>query len=373
MMTQKKRIGVIFGGRSGEHEVSLASAASVVQSLDAEKYDVIPIAITKDGLWLWGVEPQQMIQAACNAELMKELVSAPQVTLVIGSQNKGFININNAQELPTHGKIDVAFPVLHGPYGEDGTIQGLIEMASIPYVGCDVLGSAIGMDKAIMKKLFQAAGLPIVKTLIYKRFKWERDAESLLSLIESQLTYPCFVKPANLGSSVGVNKAGNRDQLIKAIDEAFIYDRKIEVEQGIDCREFSCAVLGNDTVSVSEVGEILTGGEFSDYEDKYVNHTIQFVIPAAMPAETSQMLRDMALQAYQTLDLKGLSRVDFFQDKVSGQFYINEVNTLPGFTSMSLYPKLWAVSGLAYPQLLDQLIELALQQYEARQQLRFYR
>jgi D-alanine-D-alanine ligase len=372
-MTRKKRIGIIFGGRSGEHEVSLASAASVVQSLDTEKYDVIPIAITKDGVWLWGVEPQQMIQAASNAALATEIASAPRVTLVIGSQSRRFISINNAQTLPNNGELDVVFPVLHGPYGEDGTIQGLFEMANIPYVGCDVLGSATGMDKEIMKKLFQTADLPVVKTLTYKRIEWQRDAESVLSLIESQLVYPCFVKPANLGSSVGVSKARDRDQLIKAVNEAFTYDRKIVVEQGLDCREFSCAILGNDDVSVSVVGEILTGGEFSDYKDKYVNHTIQFIIPATIPAETSQMLRDMALRAYQALDLKDLSRVDFFQDKVSGQFYINEVNTLPGFTSMSLYPKLWAASGLSYSQLLDQLIELALQSYEIRQQLRSYR
>jgi D-alanine-D-alanine ligase len=372
-MTKKKRVGVIFGGRSGEHEVSLASATSVVQNLDTEKYDITPIAITKDSMWLWGIEPQQMLQVASSAALATEIASAPVVSLVIGSQHRKFTCINNAQPLPDDGELDVLFPVLHGPNGEDGTIQGLFEMANIPYVGCDVLGSAIGMDKTIMKRLFKVADLPIVKSLTYRRIEWERDSASLLAMIESQLVYPCFVKPANLGSSVGVNKANNRDQLIKAIHEAFMYDRKIEVEEGIDCREFSCAVLGNDDVSISAVGEILSGGEFSDYEDKYINHTIQFRIPAPIPAETSQMLRDMALQAYRLLDLKGLSRIDFFQDKVSGQFYINEVNTLPGFTSSSLYPKLWAASGLAYPQLLNRLIELAFQQYETRQRLRSYR
>ncbi|GHO76810.1 D-alanine--D-alanine ligase A [Ktedonobacter sp. SOSP1-85] len=372
-MKQKKRIGIIFGGRSCEHEVSLASAASVVQNLDAEKYDIVPIAITKDGAWLWGVEPQQLLRAVNDPMLATEIASSPVVTLVIDSQSRRFISINKAQPLPANGELDVLFPVLHGPYGEDGTIQGLFEMANIPYVGCGVLGSAAGMDKEIMKELFQAAGLPVVKTLTYRRFEWEREPEHLIAMIEHQLAYPCFVKPANLGSSIGVSRANDRDQLIKAMNEAFTYDRKIEVEQGINCREFSCAVLGNDEPSASVVGEILPGDEFSDYEDKYVNHTIQFVIPATIPTETAQMLRDMALRAYQALDLQGLSRVDFFQDKVTGRFYINEVNTLPGFTEMSLYPKLWAASGLAYSQLLDQLIELALRQHETRQQLRSYR
>lgn len=372
-MTQKKRIGIIFGGRSCEHDVSLASAASVVQNLDTEKYDIVPIAITQEGTWLWGIEPQQMLRAASDPASAEAIAAAPVVTLVVDSRSKRFISIDNAQSLPGNGELDVLFPVLHGPYGEDGTIQGLFEMANIPYVGCGVVGSATGMDKEIMKELFQAAGLPIVKTLTYRRFEWERELEQLLTTIENQLTYPCFVKPANLGSSVGVGKANNRDQLLKVINEAFTYDNKIEVEQGIDCREFSCAILGNDEPKASVVGEILPGDEFSDYEDKYVNHTIQFVIPSTLPDETSQMLRDMALRAYRMLNLKGLSRVDFFQDKATGQFYINEVNTLPGFTEMSLYPKLWAGSGLGYSQLLDKLIELALQQYEARQQLRSYR
>ncbi|GHO46493.1 D-alanine--D-alanine ligase family protein [Ktedonospora formicarum] len=371
-MVQKKRVGVVFGGRSCEHEVSLASAASVVQNLDAQKYDIIPIAITQEGTWRWGVTPSQLLNASDPA-IAAEITAAPAVTLVIDGHSKRFISTNDASPLPGNGELDVLFPVLHGPYGEDGTIQGLFEMANIPYVGCTVLGSATGMDKEIMKELFQSAGLPVVKTLNYKLYEWERAPERILDLIEQQLTYPCFVKPANLGSSVGVGKALNREQLTKVINEAFTYDRKVSVEQGIDCREFSCAVLGNDELSASVVGEILTGGEFSDYEDKYVNHTIRFVIPAQIPEDTAQMLRGMALRAYQAFDLKGLTRVDFFQDKADGQFYINEVNTLPGFTDQSLYPKLWAASGLAYPQLLDQLIELAFQQYEVRQKLRSYR
>lgn len=372
-MTQKKRIGIVFGGRSGEHEVSLASALSVVQNLDREKYEIIPIAITQEGAWLWGVEPQQMLDAVKNSLAAPDLASSPVVSLATDSRNKHFISARDTQPLPGNGELDVLFPVLHGPYGEDGTIQGLFEMANMPYVGCGVLGSAVGMDKEIMKILFQAIGLPIVKSLVYRRARWEQDAEHLLDEVEQGLPFPCFVKPANMGSSVGVSKARTRDELTEAISKAFTYDVKIVIEQGLDCREFSCAVLGNEYPQASHIGEILPGSEFSDYEDKYVNHTIQFVIPSTLPAETTQELRAMALAAYQTLNLSGLSRVDFFQDKTTGLFYINEVNTLPGFTEMSLYPKLWAASGLTYPALLDRLIELALERYESRQGLRSHR
>lgn len=369
-MTHKKRIGVIYGGRSCEHEVSLASAVSVVRYLDTEKYDIIPIVITKDGAWLWNVEPGQLLQASSDPELAAALASASVVSLATDTQSRQFFALQNKQPLPADGRLDLLFPVLHGPYGEDGTIQGLFEMANIPYVGCGVLGSAVGMDKEIMKVLFQAAGLPVVDSLVYRRFQWKRDPEGLLNEVEQRLSYPCFVKPANLGSSVGVSNARNRQEMARAISEAFTYDRKVIIEQGLECREFSCAILGNEYPLVSQVGEILPGDEFSDYEDKYVNHTIQFVIPSTLPAETARELREMALRAYQALDLSGLSRVDFFQDKTGGQFYINEVNTLPGFTDMSLYPKLWAASGLSYPELLDRLIELAVERHEIRRSLR---
>ncbi|HTK07415.1 MAG TPA: D-alanine--D-alanine ligase family protein [Ktedonobacteraceae bacterium] len=372
-MSEKKRVGVVFGGRSGEHEVSLASAASVLENLNREAYEIIPIAITQQGTWLWGVEPRQLIQAKNDPALYEELQHNPAVTLQIGGSGpKRLIPIQSAEPLAQDGKLDVLFPVLHGPNGEDGTIQGLFEMADVPYVGCGVLASAIGMDKEIMKRIFLMADLPIVDSLTFKRHAWERAPEEILEAIEQGLPYPCFVKPANLGSSVGVNKARDREELQNAVQLAFSYDRKIIVEQGLDVREFSCAVLGNDEPKASVVGEILPGSEFSDYNDKYINHTIRFDIPASqIPGEQALALQSMALKAYQALDLNGLARVDFFLDKVSGNYFINEVNTLPGFTDMSLYPRLWAASGLSYQRLLDTLIELALERYADQQQRRF--
>lgn len=366
-MTQKLRIGVVFGGRSGEHEVSLKSAASVVQYLDPDKYEIIPIAIDRAGTWLLGVEPQKWLLADATSTPQKASV----VSLTTDPHLRGVIPTRGAPALTS---LDVIFPVLHGTYGEDGTIQGLFEMANVPYVGCGVLGSAVGMDKEIMKALFRSADLPILETLAFLRTLWERDPDRVLDTIEQHLHYPCFVKPANLGSSVGVNKAHNRAELTSALALAAEYDRKMVVEQGIDCREFSCAIMGNDEPLASVVGEIIAGSEFSDYDDKYINHTIRFEIPAAhITNEDAQSLRTMALTAYQTLDLNGLARVDFFLDKKTNQYYINEVNTLPGFTEMSLYPKLWAASGIEYTQLLDRLIEFALERYRERQGMRVTR
>lgn len=372
-MREKKRVGVVFGGRSGEHEVSLNSAVSVLENLNREAYEVIPIAITQQGTWLWGVEPQQLLQAKNNPALHEALQHAPAVTLQIGGTGpQRLIPIQSTESLAHDGRLDVLFPVLHGPNGEDGTIQGLFEMANVPYVGCGVLASAIGMDKDIMKRIFLMADLPIVASLTFKRHAWERAPEDVLDSIEQSLPYPCFVKPANLGSSVGVNKARDREELQNAVQIAFTYDRKIIVEQGLDAREFSCAVLGNDEPKASLVGEVLPGSEFSDYNDKYINHTIRFDIPASqIPSEQALALQNMALKAYQALDLTGLARVDFFLDKASGKYFINEVNTLPGFTDMSLYPRLWAASGLPYQQLLDTLIELALKRIADQQQRRF--
>jgi D-alanine-D-alanine ligase len=369
-MTQKLRVGVVFGGRSGEHEVSLKSAASVIKHLDRNKYEVIPIAIDRAGTWLLGVDPQQWSQADTTSTPS----TAPVVSLTTDPHLHGLIPTRSAPSAVASGSLDIIFPVLHGPYGEDGTIQGLFEMANVPYVGCGVLGSAIGMDKEIMKALFRAAGLPIIETLAFLRSAWEGDPDSVLDTVEQRLHYPCFVKPANLGSSVGVNKANNRTELSSALALAAEYDRKLIVEQGLDCREFSCAVMGNDEPLASVVGEIIAGAEFSDYEDKYINHTIRFEIPAAhISNEDAQLLRTMSLTAYRMLDLNGLARVDFFLDKKINQYYINEVNTLPGFTAMSLYPKLWAASGVEYTQLLDRLIEFALERYRERQDMRVTR
>jgi D-alanine-D-alanine ligase len=370
-MTQKKlRIGVVFGGRSCEHEVSLASATSVMANLDRNKYDIVPIAITKKGAWLLGVEPAQLQAAESGANQDASVENATAVTLTIDPRLRRLIPVQSSEASSLDGVLNVIFPVLHGPYGEDGTLQGLLDMANLPYVGCGVLGSALGMDKEKMKQMFRAVGLPVVDSLSYRRSEWERAPEAILDAIEQRLNYPCFVKPANLGSSVGVNKARNRAELEHALQVATEYDHKIIIERGLNCREFSCAVLGNDTPSVSVLGEMIPGNEFSDYNDKYINHKLRFIIPSEIAQATADEVRHQAVQAYLALDLEGLARVDFFLDQETGQFYINEVNTMPGFTQISLYPKLWAASGLPYPQLLDRLIELALERYEYRQRNR---
>ncbi len=272
--------------------------------------------------------------------------------------------------LGDRGTIDVIFPVLHGPYGEDGTLQGMLEMASIPYVGCGVLGSALGMDKEKMKMIFATVGLPNVNYVVFKRSRWERDPVAVLDKVEQQIGYPNFVKPVNLGSSVGVSKAHNREELAQAFSIAAEYDNKIIVEQGINCRECECAVLGNDEPIVSVVGEIIAGNEFYDYNAKYINNTSQAIIPADISLDVAQEIRRYAIEAFLALDLSGLARVDFFIEKETGKIYINEVNTLPGFTQISMYPKLWEASGLPYKELLDRLIELALERHKDRQRFK---
>jgi D-alanine-D-alanine ligase len=260
---------------------------------------------------------------------------------------------------------------MHGTYGEDGTMQGLLEMANIAYVGNGVLGAALGMDKEKMKMVFASANLPNVKYLVYRRNQWERDPEAIIAAIEEQIGYPNFVKPVNLGSSVGINKAHNREELRHAINVAAEFDRKIIIEQGINCREFECAVLGNDEPIASVVGEVIAGNEFYDYDAKYAtNSTSETIIPAHIPQETSELIRRYAIQAFQALDLSGLARIDFFIDKDTNQIYINEVNTMPGFTPISMYPKLWAASGIPYNELLDRLIELGIERYKDRQRNR---
>ena len=362
-MTTKKRLGLIYGGRSAEHAVSLASAASVIQNLNSQLYEVIPIFITPSGNWLWDVAPDLILSTGLTPELESNAV-----TLVTSPLTKGMVEIKPGRGLSADRTLDILLPILHGTNGEDGTIQGLFEMANLPYVGCGVLASAIGMDKVIMKQLLKQAGLPTINFLAYRRHQWEQDSEAVLAEIEAQVGYPCFIKPANLGSSIGVNKAEDRQHLTQAIQLALNYDRKIVVERGLTCREFSCAILGNNDPQASVVGEILPGSIFSDYNDKYINHTIHFVIPAALPPAILEHLRTLAIQAYQTLDLSGLARVDFFLDTVNEQFYLNEVNTMPGFTAQSLYPQLWEASGLHYSSLLDRLLELAEERFDENQQ-----
>ena len=370
-MSEKKiRIGIIFGGRSGEHEVSLASAASVIANLDRDKYEVVPIGITKEGSWLLGVEPPQLQAAEQHITSDANLTQTTAVTLTGDPSLRRLIPVRSNEQLGVEGTLDVIFPVLHGTYGEDGALQGLLEMANVPYVGCGVLGSALGMDKEKMKMVFESVELPIVDSLTYRRNQWERSAEEIMDAVEEHIGYPCFVKPVNLGSSVGVNKAHDRDELKHAIDVAAEYDRKIIIECSIDCRELECSVLGNDEPLASIVGEVVPSNEFYDYNAKYIDAKSQIIIPADIPNITAENVRRWAVQAFLALDLSGLARVDFFMEKETGKVYINEVNTIPGFTQISMYPKLWEASGLSYPQLLDRLIELAIERHEERQRNR---
>ena len=379
MANKKIRVGIVFGGRSGEHEVSLASAASVMANLDSEKYEAVPIGITKEGSWLLGTNPQQLLAAEQHAGTMDESdvgdENSPEaqtkaVTLTGDPRLRRLIPVQEGEHLGSQGAIDVIFPVMHGTYGEDGALQGLLEMANVPYVGCGVLGSALGMDKEKMKMLFASVGLPIVDYLAYRRSEWERAPETILDAVEQRLGYPCFVKPVNLGSSVGVNKAHDREELVHAIDIAAEYDRKVIIERGINCRELECAVLGNDEPLASVVGEVVSSNEFYDYRAKYIDGKSQVVIPADIPQSTAEEVRRQSVQAFAALDLSGLARVDFFLERETGQVYLNEVNTLPGFTSISMYPKLWEASGLPYDQLIDRLIDLAIERHADRQRNR---
>ena len=367
---RKIRVGLIFGGRSGEHEVSLASSQAVMANLDSEKYEIVPLGITKEGSWLLGMEPQQLIAAEREAAGLAASETTTAVTLTGDPSVRRLIPVQEGAALGSQGALDVIFPVMHGTYGEDGSLQGLLDMANIPYVGCGVLGVALGMDKEKMKMIFRSVGLPIVDYVVFRRSEWERSPETIMNALEQSLTYPIFVKPVNLGSSVGVNKAHDRHELEHAINVAAEYDRKILAEQGINCREFECAVLGNDEPLASVVGEIVSSNEFYDYRAKYIDGKSQAIIPADIPQEIAEEIRRQSLKAFVALDLSGLARVDFFLEKETGKVYINEVNTMPGFTEISMYPKLWEASGLPYAQLLDRLIELAIERHEDRQRNR---
>jgi D-alanine-D-alanine ligase len=373
-MTEKKlRVGVVFGGRSGEHEVSLASAKALMENLDSNKYEVIPIGITKAGTWLLGTNPEQLLAAGQDVSqkaAAEQHETTTAVTLTGDPTVRRLIPLHGTERLSDNGTLDVIFPVLHGTYGEDGTLQGLLEMANVPYVGCGVLGSALGMDKEKMKMVFQAVGLPIVDYLVYRRNQWERKPEEIMDAIEQRLGYPNFVKPVNLGSSVGISKAHNRAELLHAINLAAEYDHKIIIEKGINCRELECAVLGNDEPLTSVVGEVIASNEFYDYNAKYIDNKSQVIIPANIAPETASTVRSQAAQAFLALDLSGLARVDFFLEKETDKVYINEVNTMPGFTQISMYSKLWQASGVSYPELLDRLIELAQERHADRQRNR---
>jgi len=364
-MVEKRHIAVVFGGRSSEHEVSRISAQSILQNIDRNKYDVTMIGITREGRWLIYDGPVEKLSTGEWQAIAESQADSGNTLLPAGGyldSPAGILEAAGAGQ--GKKKIDVVFPVLHGCNGEDGTIQGLLELAEIPYVGCGVLASALGMDKAYAKIIFEKAGIPQGKYLVFNRKQLNTNLESIIEQVEDSLAYPCFVKPSNAGSSVGVSKAGNREKLIEALNLAARYDRRILVEEFIDGREVECAVLGNDEPIASTVGEIIAGSDFYDYHDKYINDISRVEIPANLPEETINQIRDYAVRAFKSLDCAGLSRVDFFVHRKTGKIYINEINTLPGFTSISMYPKLWANSGISYSELITRLIELALERFE---------
>ncbi len=355
----KIRVAVIFGGRSGEHEVSLASATSIMANIDRSKYEVIPVGITKEGRWLLGGDPMGLLKGEVGR--VKGEIEGVEPSVVSVEASNEARNVVEAGERRSPLQVDVAFPVLHGTYGEDGTIQGLLEMAGVPYVGAGVLASAAGMDKAIMKSLFIQAGIPVVKHLVVLRKDWEADPERIMDRIEQGLGYPCFVKPANLGSSVGISKARDRVTLAEAMAEAASYDRKLVIEESVDAREVECSVLGNDDPVASLPGEVVPCNEFYDYRAKYVDEGSRLIIPAELSEETTLEVRRLAVEAFKAVDCSGMARVDFFIERDSGRPLVNEINTIPGFTKISMFPKLWEASGLSYGKLIDRLIELALE------------
>jgi D-alanine-D-alanine ligase len=326
----------------------------VVAALDPEKYDVVPIGITRQGQWLMSDTPEQLLQAEVTVELPDTAEAIPDVT------HRGIVRVNERGGIDVHQTaVDVVFPLLHGPYGEDGTVQGLLELADIPYVGSGVLGSAVSMDKAMMKAVFEQAGLPGVPHRLLRASEWSRRPEAIMDQIEESFSYPLFVKPCNLGSSVGISKAHDREELAAAVDLATRYDRRILIEQAVEGREIECSVLGNDDPMVSVPGEIVSRHEFYDYEAKYTDGLADLLIPAPIMAEQAARVRDLARRAFLAVDASGLARVDFFLRRPDGEILLNEINTMPGFTIRSMYPKLWEASGVTYAELVDRLIQLA--------------
>jgi D-alanine-D-alanine ligase len=395
---KKLRVGVLFGGRSGEHEISLLSAASVLHAIDKNKYDVVPIGITKDGLWVTAGHAEALLQGKQQPRALRAGDPEATSSAAVLAQGSAIVippvpaRTSPASMVPfqtgaaemsrrwtDHSiQVDVIFPVLHGTFGEDGTIQGLLELADIAYVGAGVLGSACGMDKHIMKELFRAAGLPLVKHVTILRSDWETSPAKAQRLIESRLKYPVFVKPANLGSSVGISKVRNRAELAPAMKEAARYDRKLVIEQGVGgkqrkAREIECSVLGNDKPAASIAGEIVPSTEFYDYDAKYLDEGSQLIIPAKLTKTQIKQVQELAIQAFQAVDCSGLARVDFLMDPASKKFYVNEINTMPGFTAISMYPKLWGASGLSYPELIDKLIQFGIERHQEKKRNQYTR
>ena len=363
--TKAKRIkvAIIFGGRSGEHEVSLMSARSVLSVLNPEKYDVLQVGITHEGKWLTGEDVIGKFESGKAKELEPVIVSPDPSAAGLYRLR----STQKTQKLEKLSDVDVYFPLLHGTFGEDGTIQGLFEMADAAYVGAGVAGSAVGMDKGVFKEVMRSVGVPVVDSILLLRAEIEKDMNAAIERAEKVSAYPLFTKPANLGSSVGVTKCRSRSDLQEGLMEAALYDRRVLVERGVaNAREIEVSVLGNDDPRASVPGEILPSREFYSYEAKYIDGTSGLLIPAQLPQETTALVQELAVRAFKAVDVAGMARVDFLLDKDSGQVYLNELNTIPGFTKISMYPKLWEASGLPYAQLVDRLIELALQRKAER-------
>jgi D-alanine-D-alanine ligase len=399
---KKLRVGILFGGRSGEHEVSLLSAASVFSAIDKNKFEVVPIGITKDGRWVTAADAERLLKGEFSRHEERHLRAGdPETTpgaavlangeavVVPPEPQKHESSLAPFQtDAASHAltrraadraiNVDVIFPVLHGTFGEDGTIQGLLELADIAYVGAGVLGSAAGMDKDIMKSLFRAAGLPIVKHVTVLRSEWERQPKKVVKLVDSQLKYPVFVKPANLGSSVGISKAHDRKELGPAIEEAAKFDRKIVIEQGVGgkkqkAREIECSVLGNDEPQASVPGEIVPSKEFYDYDAKYLDEGSELIIPAKLTKAEMKRVQQLAVAAFKAVDCSGLARVDFLMDPKTRKIYLNEINTMPGFTAISMYPKLWAATGISYSELIERLIQLGIERHQDKKKNQYSR
>ncbi len=362
----KIKIGIIFGGRSGEHEISIRSAKTVIEQIDKNKYEVLPLAISREGNWLNLSESLRLLPQTIQENLNETVgkFSDNAIALIGDTKYKGLTNLETSEKV---APLDVVFPVLHGTYGEDGTIQGLLEMADIPYVGCGVLASACGMDKVFMKSLFRDSELPMCQYVWFFRSEWERSRDAVIKHTEAKLGYPCFVKPANLGSSVGVSKAIDKESLLKAIELAAEYDRKIIVEEGLDVREIECAVIGYETPRASLPGEYIINADdkkFLDYTEKYARTgNNEFIVPAFVSDELAAKIQQMAITAFRAIDGSGLARVDFFLRNDTGALLINEINTLPGLTDASGFPKMWAGTGLEFSQVIDELIKLAMERH----------
>jgi D-alanine-D-alanine ligase len=382
---KKLRVGIIYGGRSGEHEVSVASAASVIKALDRTRYEPLPIRIEKDGRWTIADRAPTAISAAEVIEQARVVAARPprpgrETVLVAHPTEDTLLTIERRQlrssdpdaeqAIVTGLGLDVVFPVLHGPYGEDGTVQGLLELANIPYVGAGVMASAVGMDKAAMKVLFAARGLPVVPWQAFVRREWERERGRVTEAVLA-LGLPVFVKPANLGSSVGISKVKASDGLARAVETALEFDRKIVIESGVlEAREIECAVLGNDDPQASVPGEVIPSREFYDYEAKYLDESSRTVIPADLPGALVAEVQQLAKDAFRAIDAAGMARVDFLLAGTTGTLYVNEINTIPGFTTISMFAKMWAASGVSYPMLVDRLIQLAIERHADKQRLR---